>query len=88
MKRRRLDQSKRFSKGKHAHDDRGGIWPVVVVGLILLVTAAVYWPAKDAHFVWDDEVYITKSPHFQAGRESGIGWTLTSTYSANWHPLT
>lgn len=59
-----------------------------MVGLILLVTAAVYWPAKDAHFVWDDEVYITKNPHFQAGRESGIGWTLTSTYSANWHPLT
>jgi len=37
----------------------------------------------------DDEQYITRNPHVQAGLDlAGIVWAFENTEAANWHPLT
>jgi tetratricopeptide (TPR) repeat protein len=38
---------------------------------------------------FDDEIYITKNQHVQAGINSQtVKWAFTSVVSSNWHPLT
>ena len=43
-----------------------------------------------ARFVnYDDDKYVTKNPHLQAGLTwEGAIWTFTSTHANNWYPLT
>jgi len=62
-----------------------------VICLILVIAIiAVYWQVGNHEFVdFDDNEYVTKNRHVQAGLTSdSITWAFTSTHAANWHPLT
>ena len=62
-----------------------------VLGALLAgVTIALYSPIIGHSFVvFDDSDYVTANPHIRGGLGwSTIKWAFTSTYSANWHPLT
>jgi hypothetical protein len=51
---------------------------------------AVYWPAGNYPFInLDDDQYVYENIHVQRGLTwEGITWAFTTTYAANWHPLT
>ena len=57
---------------------------------LVAVTLAAYEPVRHFAFVsLDDQVYVTNNPHVRAGLTwAGIVWAFTTTYAANWHPLT
>jgi tetratricopeptide (TPR) repeat protein len=57
---------------------------------LIVATLAVYWQVRNHDFLYyDDHVYVTENPHVQGGLSwNGISWALTTTHSANWHPLT
>src|SRR5262249_24239544 len=57
---------------------------------LVLVTGLLYWPLVRAQFVViDDDLYILDNPNVTKGLSVvGLKWALTSTYAANWHPLT
>ncbi|MFN0241701.1 MAG: tetratricopeptide repeat protein [Planctomycetota bacterium] len=50
----------------------------------------VYWRVAQHAFVeYDTPEYVTENPHVLAGLSlAGARWALTSTYAANWFPLT
>lgn len=57
---------------------------------LTIVTLIVFGQVCRNGFVgYDDPYYVTNNPHVKYGisRESVI-WAFTSTFSANWHPLT
>src|SRR5260221_9735247 len=58
--------------------------------LLLLLTAAVYWPLTHHEFInYDDHLYVTDNPVVQDGLTwEGVRWALTSTHASNWHPVT
>lgn len=58
--------------------------------LLAVVTLALYNPVNRHPFVnYDDDRYVTENPHVRQGLTgSTIGWSLTATEQANWHPLT
>jgi protein O-mannosyl-transferase len=58
--------------------------------LLALATMALYSPVIGHSFVvLDDREYVTANPHIQGDLGwSTIHWAFTSTYAANWHPLT
>ncbi|MEZ4218082.1 MAG: tetratricopeptide repeat protein [Myxococcota bacterium] len=57
---------------------------------LAVATAAVYAPALRLGTVeYDDPDYVTRNPHVQAGLTwEGLRWAATSTFAANWFPLT
>ncbi|MGC2109380.1 MAG: tetratricopeptide repeat protein [Candidatus Korobacteraceae bacterium] len=62
-----------------------------ILGLILAVaTIAVYYPVHGHPFVnYDDNDYVYDNPQTQAGLTwITVKWACTSTFAANWHPLT
>ena len=63
----------------------------IVVSLFLIVaTLTVFWQVCNHEFVsYDDDTYVTKNPHVQAGLSTeSIVWAFTTTYANFWHPLT
>jgi Flp pilus assembly protein TadD len=58
--------------------------------LLAVVTLTVYWRATGWGYVnFDDEDYVLRNPHLQAGFSfAGLRWALTTTWASNWHPLT
>ena len=65
--------------------------PQYIVCLFLVTaTLAVYWQVQNHDFVsFDDGSYVTENQHVQKGLTAeGIKWAFTTTYAANWHPLT
>ncbi len=61
--------------------------------LALFILAAIlclYGRTFQYGFVnYDDPVYVTENPHVLPGlTPAGLAWAATSTYAANWHPLT
>ncbi len=65
--------------------------PQYMVCLFLVIaTLAVYWQVQNHDFVsFDDGSYVTENRHVQKGLTAeGIRWAFTTTYAANWHPLT
>jgi tetratricopeptide (TPR) repeat protein len=58
--------------------------------LLAMVTIGLYSPAIGHSFVvLDDREYVTANPNIHGGLGwSTIRWAFTSTYAANWHPLT
>lgn len=58
--------------------------------LLVLVTAAVFAGALDLGTVeYDDPDYVTRNPHIAAGLSwEGIRWATTSSFAANWFPMT
>jgi tetratricopeptide (TPR) repeat protein len=58
--------------------------------LLAAVTFAVYSPVLKHPFVnYDDVDYVTENSWVQQGlTPATLGWAITSTAQANWHPLT
>src|SRR5580704_561843 len=58
--------------------------------LLAMATIGLYSPAIGHSFVvLDDREYVTANSHIHGGLGwSTIHWAFTSTYAANWHPLT
>jgi Tfp pilus assembly protein PilF len=54
------------------------------------VTSLTYSPVRHHEFLnWDDLTYVEGNDHVKGGlTREGIAWAFTSSYSANWHPLT
>ena len=88
---------------KHRKDDqsrRVGYRPVpfkfssprvLLASLFLAVLIlAAYWRAIDSDFITlDDSAYVTGNGIVQVGLTGeGLRWAFTTTYQANWHPLT
>ena len=61
-----------------------------VAAALALATALVYAPALELGTVeYDDPDYVTRNEHVQAGLTwEGVRWAATSTFAANWFPLT
>jgi protein O-mannosyl-transferase len=64
------------------------VWLMAV--LVVLVTAAIYWPATQCDFVtYDDYMYVLDNQHVTSGLTlENARWAFRSDYAANWHPLT
>jgi tetratricopeptide (TPR) repeat protein len=54
------------------------------------VTFAAFAEVRHFDFVnFDDQLYVTANPQVRAGLTwAGIVWAFSSSYAANWHPLT
>src|SRR5690349_18377040 len=63
---------------------------LIICTVLVLGTAAVYWPVHGYDFVnFDDPAYITLNQYVRAGLTlSGLKWALLHSYDSNWHPLT
>lgn len=62
---------------------------VLLCLLLCLTVLAVYLQVVDHEFVFDDIDYVTHNPHVASGiTGNNIWWAITSTHSANWHPVT
>lgn len=64
--------------------------PVVVIGLLIVVTIISFANLLDNQFIsYDDPGYITKNEHIRSGISiETIIWSFQSTEQSNWHPLT
>ena len=64
----------------------------LLIGTVLFaLTLAAYWQVLGHDFIayYDDGDYVTDNPHIQAGLTGEtVRWAFTTTWSANWHPLT
>ncbi|HTJ00455.1 MAG TPA: tetratricopeptide repeat protein [Dongiaceae bacterium] len=61
---------------------------LLAAGLALL-TLGLYWPAVHHGFVYDDEMYVVQNVRIHQGLTlANLGWALTHTVGANWHPVT
>lgn len=62
----------------------------IACALLALITLMLYWPTRHFEFNnYDDAQYLTTNPHVQSGLTwDTIGWSFTTGYAANWHPLT
>jgi protein O-mannosyl-transferase len=65
---------------------------IIICLFIVVATLAVYWQVTNHEFLnYDDDIYITKNHHVQAGLNlESTFWSFTSgTMVSNyWHPLT
>jgi len=63
---------------------------LVAALLLVLVTAALFWPVTGFDFInSDDNLYITENRVVQDGLSwQGVVWAFSSMEAANWHPLT
>lgn len=62
----------------------------VAVALLLLVSAAAYFPALHGEFTnFDDDEFVTRNTRLRAGLTGEtVRWAFTSFYASNWVPLT
>ena len=63
----------------------------ILLGLLLVVaTVAVYFPVHTQPFAnFDDADYVFDNFHVRSGLTwDTVKWAFTSSYAANWHPLT
>jgi hypothetical protein len=58
--------------------------------LLVLVRAALYWPATSNDFInLDDPDYVTANARVQGGLTSrNLGWACSNPVCCNWHPVT
>ena len=64
--------------------------PLAVCLFLALAVALVFGQTLDCDFVnYDDPTYVCDNPLVKRGLTAeGIGWAMTATAAANWHPLT
>src|SRR5881394_2671459 len=64
--------------------------PVFISLLLILATAAAYWPLSFCGFLSiDDPLYVTNNPHvFHGLSADSVHWAFSTTHASNWHPLT
>lgn len=66
-------------------------WTVVGCILLGILTFTVYSSVSSQGFLlnWDDDGYIAKNTHVQAGLTwSTVAWAMTATEMGHWHPVT
>ena len=63
---------------------------VLLIGGLLATVLATFSGVASADFVnYDDPDYVSENPYVRAGLSAdGVRWALTSTFAANWHPIT
>ncbi len=63
---------------------------VLLAVLLAVATQALYSPAlQNGFLMWDDQDYVRGNSHIHHGlTRHTVKWAFTSTYAANWHPLT
>jgi protein O-mannosyl-transferase len=63
---------------------------LIVVLILIIATIAIYWPVQNYEFIkFDEEQYVTKNLHVQAGLSlENVKWAFTTTEAHFWHPLT
>lgn len=61
----------------------------IIICLVLIVTtSAAYLPVRNYEFVFDDGQYVVENQYVRSGlNRKSIIWAFTTTYAANWHPL-
>jgi tetratricopeptide (TPR) repeat protein len=66
----------------------GRIWTVCLV--LVLVTLALYWPARNYDFVeYDDPGYVFENQTVRDGLTGwGLTWAVVDFHENNWHPVT
>ncbi len=58
----------------------------VLLGVLIL---ALYWKVQYHEFInYDDGRYITENKHIKDFSKENFIWAFTSSYAANWHPIT
>jgi tetratricopeptide (TPR) repeat protein len=64
--------------------------PGIICLVLIMVTLAVYLPARQLQFLnYDDNVYVTANPHVASGLTGkNVVWAFTSVEASNWHPVT
>jgi hypothetical protein len=67
-----------------------GRHPYLLGLLLILLSLALYYPAKTHPFVnYDDNVYVTDNLHVQNGLTwETLTWAFRTYHAGNWHPLT
>jgi protein O-mannosyl-transferase len=65
-------------------------YKILVPVFLTVIILALYQQVADHKFiVLDDPAYVTENAQVSAGLTgAGVGWALTSTEQANWHPVT
>jgi tetratricopeptide (TPR) repeat protein len=59
------------------------------LGLIAVVFVCYSSVIRNQFVFFDDNLYITENPHVNSGLTwETVKWAFTSSYQANWHPLT
>ena len=62
---------------------------MAIIGAILAATIGVYARVWSHDFVYDDIAYVSENQHVLNGfTKEGLLWAFTTTYTANWHPVT
>jgi Flp pilus assembly protein TadD len=58
--------------------------------VLAALTIVAFWQVGGHPFVlYDDDRYVSENPRVQSGLSvEGVAWAFTTTYLANWHPLT
>lgn len=64
--------------------------PTLIAAALCVLAVAVFWRTADFGFVaFDDPRYVLDNPHVLAGLSwSGVRWAFSTSWAANWHPLT
>ena len=61
----------------------------LICAVLALATFVAFEQVRDSEFVYDDGQYVTKNPQVIGGITfESVIWAFTTTYAANWHPLT
>lgn len=70
--------------------DRRLLQMTAVACFLVAAIWAVFWQVAGHRFIeYDDQVYLLENPHVRTGLSlTNVRWAFTSTYAANWHPLT
>ncbi|MGA2262028.1 MAG: tetratricopeptide repeat protein [Acidobacteriota bacterium] len=76
--------------GKLAEPARKPIAAVWICFVLLITIFAVYSQVRTFDFVnYDDPDYVTDNPHVRNGLTAdGAAWAFTTTFAANWFPIT
>jgi len=63
---------------------------LAICGALAALTLLAFMDVRKAEFLtFDDDTYVTGSPHVRNGiTTEGLRWSLTAVVSANWHPVT
>jgi hypothetical protein len=69
---------------------RGHAPPALIAAALCVLALAVFWRTGSFGFVaFDDPRYVLDNPHVLAGLSwPGVRWAFSTTFAANWHPLT
>jgi protein O-mannosyl-transferase len=69
---------------------RNDLLKLCIILFLIGAPLAVFWQVQSHEFVnFDDDVYVTKNPHVQAGLTlESLSWAFATTRGGNWHPLT